>query len=98
MTERVLIGLLEGSPYHRLLHIFCCPQLKCQYNSERYDDSLLVKLTGSVCSPLSDSWVVLRSQERETITVPSEPTVKVVKRKWCVDEDDWGSPPRLVFC
>ena len=43
---------------------------------------------------LSDSWVVLRSQEKEVLKVISKSSEKPAKGKWCDDEDDWGTPPR----
>lgn len=46
---------------------------------------------------LLDSWVVLRSQEREVLAVAKKLPENPAKGKWCEEEDDWGTPPRLVL-
>ena len=50
---------------------------------------------------LSDSWVILRSQEKEELKVIENPPANCKlthdQEKWCEDEDDWGIPSRCVI-
>ena len=41
---------LEGSPYHRLLHVYCCTQQQCWSNPERYSSTIATGDIACVCA------------------------------------------------
>ncbi|TEA42655.1 hypothetical protein DBR06_SOUSAS1610157 [Sousa chinensis] len=78
---------LEGSPFHRLLHVFACPRPGCASGRARS-----WKVFRSQC---------LQTREKETQDAQKQEN-GLTAEDWCEGADDWGSdreeapPPQVI--